>query len=161
MIGRGAFWWGEAPERTYHDGEVSSIRPPDGIVSPLIAPSRGLSLCPARRANRPDKLFWRRSVGSSDSTLRSFRSLAPLWCCQAYPACFSTFSCFCRATELPKFCFRARASFDRWDVSSCGSCPQARVGQGSLLSGMSGVTAQDARYASLKRNERAQSTNGL
>jgi hypothetical protein len=35
------------------------------------------------------------------------------------------------------------------------------VGQGSLLSGMSGVTAQDARYASLKRNERAQSTNGL
>ena len=50
---------------------------------------------------------------------------------------------------------------DRWDVSSCGSCPQARVGQGSLLSGMSGVTAQDARYASLKRNERAQSTNGL
>src|SRR6202008_2292589 len=45
---------------------------------------------------------------------------------------------FCRATELPKFCFRDRASFDRWDVSSCGSCPQARVGQGSLLSGMSG-----------------------
>ena len=51
--------------------------------------------------------------------------------------------------------------YDRWDVSSCGSSPQARVGQGSLLSGMSGVTAQDARYASLKRNERAQSTNGL
>ena len=41
------------------------------------------------------------------------------------------------------------------------SCPFAQVGQGSLLSGMSGVTAHDARYASLKRNERAQSTNGL
>jgi len=35
------------------------------------------------------------------------------------------------------------------------------VGQGSLLFGMSGVTAHDARYASLKRNERAQSTDGL
>jgi hypothetical protein len=51
--------------------------------------------------------------------------------------------------------------YDHWDVSSCGAGPEARVGQGSLLSGMSGVTAQDARYASLKRNERAQSTNGL
>jgi hypothetical protein len=45
---------------------------------------------------------------------------------------------FCRATELPKFCFGDRASFDRWDVSSCGAGPKARVGQGSLLSGMSG-----------------------
>ena len=51
--------------------------------------------------------------------------------------------------------------YDHWDVSSCGAGPEARVGQGSLLSGMSGVSAQDARYASLKRNERAQSTNGL
>ena len=41
------------------------------------------------------------------------------------------------------------------------SCPFAQVGQGSLLSGMSGVTAHDARYASLKRNERAQPTNGF
>jgi hypothetical protein len=70
---------------------------------------------------------------------------------------------FCRATKLPNFLGLESPSevSDRWDVSSCGSGPQARVGQGSLLSGMSGVTAQDARYASLKRNERAQSTNGL
>src|SRR6516165_4662569 len=46
-------------------------------------------------------------------------------------------------------------------VSSWSSLSVARVGQGSLLFGMSGVTAHDARYASLKRNERAQSTNGL
>jgi hypothetical protein len=69
---------------------------------------------------------------------------------------------FYRATELPKFWgWRSSKLYDGWDVSSCGAGPKARVGQGSLLSGMSGVTAQDARYASLKRNERAQSTNGL
>jgi hypothetical protein len=50
---------------------------------------------------------------------------------------------------------------DRWTFPLVAQVPLARVGQGSLLSGMSGVTAQDARYASLKRNERAQSTNEL
>jgi len=45
---------------------------------------------------------------------------------------------FCRATELPKFDLGIELVSDRWDVSSCGSSPQARVGQGSLLSGMSG-----------------------
>ena len=41
----------------------------------------------------------------SGKALRSCGSLAPLWCCQAYPACFSSFSCFVGATELPKvFC---------------------------------------------------------
>src|SRR6201988_5510430 len=93
--------------------------------------------------------------------LGSFRSLAPLWCCQDYPACFSTFSCFVGQRSCQNFALEIEQVDDRWDVSSFGSFPQARVGQGSLLSGMSGVTAQDARYASLKRNERAQSTNGL
>ena len=37
------------------------------------------------------------------------------------------------------------------------SCPFAQVGQGSLLSGMSGLTAHDARYASLQE-ERARPT---
>jgi hypothetical protein len=51
--------------------------------------------------------------------------------------------------------------WERWTFPLVAQVPLARVGQGSLLSGMSGVTAQDARYASLKRNERAQSTNEL
>src|ERR1700758_894822 len=96
-----------------------------------------------------------------DRAFEPFGSLALLWCCQAYPACFSTFSCFVGQRSCQNFGLEIEQVDDRWDVSSCGSCPQARVGQGSLLSGMSGVTAQDARYASLKRNERAQSTNGL
>src|SRR5258705_9685451 len=37
------------------------------------------------------------------------------------------------------------------------SCPFAQVGQGSLLSGMSGLTAHDARYASFQE-ERARPT---
>jgi hypothetical protein len=36
-------------------------------------------------------------------------------------------------------------------------CPITRVGQGNLLSGMSGVTAQDALYASFEE-ERARPT---
>src|SRR6516164_9704812 len=39
--------------------------------------------------------------------------------------------------------------------------PDGPLGDRTLLFGMSGVTAHDARYASLKRNERAQSTNGF
>jgi hypothetical protein len=78
-----------------------------------------------------------------------------------YPECFSNFSCFVGQRSCQEFGLENELGYDRWDVSSCGSCPEARVGQGSLLSGMSGLTAQDALYASLKRNERAQSTNGL
>jgi hypothetical protein len=104
------------------------------------------------KANRREKLCRRPAT---------LWSLALLWCCQAYPECFSTFSCFVGQRSCQNIGLAIEQVHDRWDVSSCGSCPQARVGQGSLLSGMSGMTAQDARYASLKRNERAQSTNGL
>jgi hypothetical protein len=79
----------------------------------------------------------------------------------SYRAGFSGFSCFVEQRSCQNLGLELEPVNDGWDVSSCGSGPQARVGQGSLLSGMSGVTAQDARYASLKRNERAQSTNGL
>jgi hypothetical protein len=66
---------------------------------------------------------------------------------------------FWRATKLPKF-FPVKVE----RIAHFGSrfllvlsCPFARVGQGSLLSGMSGVTAHDARYASLQE-ERARPT---
>jgi hypothetical protein len=70
---------------------------------------------------------------------------------------------FCRATELPRFLrLKVRAELMRvgtfplvaqvrkleWDKAA--SYPACQV-----------VTAQDALYASLKRNERAQSTNEL
>ena len=68
---------------------------------------------------------------------RPYGSLAPLWCCQATQRVFSGFSCFVEQRSCKNFGLEIEPVYDRWDVSSCGSCPQARVGQGSLLSGMS------------------------
>ena len=94
--------------------------------------------------------------------LSRFGASPPYGVVNSYRECFSGFSFFVEATQLPKFrVWWSSEVYEHWDVSSCGSGPPARVGPGSLLSGMSGVTAQDARYASTKRNERAQSTNGL
>jgi hypothetical protein len=90
-----------------------------------------------------------------------FGSLAPLWCCQAYPACFSTFSCFVGQRSCQNFglelelvltvgTFPLVAQVLKLEWDKAASYPACQV-----------LTAQDARYASLKRNERAQSTNGL
>jgi len=48
----------------------------------------------ARQAFRPNIACGFESLLGPGNTISSFGSLAPLWCCQAYPACFSTFSCF-------------------------------------------------------------------
>ena len=102
-----------------------------------------------------------RSFPGAGCAYRLFGSLAPLWCCQVYPACFRGFSYFVGQRSCQNFGGAIELVYDWWTFPLVAQVPKARVGQGSLLSGMSGVTAQDALYASLKRNERAQSTNGL
>src|SRR5260221_3516443 len=80
--------------------------------------------------------------------------------CQATEKRVSGFSSL-ESNEVAKFFFRLKvervADFES-RLLLVLSCPLARVGQGSLLSGMSGVTAHDARYASLQE-ERARPTH--
>jgi hypothetical protein len=89
-------------------------------------------------------------------------SLALLWCVSNYRKRVSDFSSFVEQRSCRNL-FRLeveRGLHTLVSVSSWCSVVRSSSGQGSLLFGMSGVTAHDARYASLKRNERAQSTNG-
>jgi hypothetical protein len=51
--------------------------------------------------------------------------------------------------------------FEFNNVSSWSSLSVARLDKAASYSACQSLTAHDARYASLKRNERAQSTNGL
>jgi hypothetical protein len=128
---------------------------------PKRAPSRGPRVATARRVYGPGTGNYRRNPAISVHDVTTFGSLAPLWCCQAYPECFSGFSCFVGQRSCQKLGGEIELICDWWTFPLVAQAPLARVGPGSLLSGMSGLTAQDALYASLKRNERAQSTNGL
>jgi hypothetical protein len=86
----------------------------------------------------------------------------PMVCVKLPKSVLVVFHPFVEQRSCQILALKGRAGYSLRSAFPLGAqLSSAQVGQGSLLFGMSGVTAHDARYASLKRNERAQSTNGL
>ena len=112
-------WWGEAPEETENINEGADVGKFRRCARPIRVPSLGslVSLVSRFSRNGVDCLQNAPSLRSRDSRgsaselvqpirlglsrpnsfvkiIELFRSLAPLWCCQATQRVFSGFSCF-------------------------------------------------------------------
>jgi hypothetical protein len=79
----------------------------------------------------------------------------------SYPACFSGLSSFVEQHSCQIFRFRVEPVCDHWTFPLVAHVLRLEWDKAASYPACQGSTAQDARYASLKRNERAQSTNGL
>jgi hypothetical protein len=81
-------------ERLAHSDKLYRVKVP---VNSLVALECGRILGAARRALWPNVLNRSRNVAALGEIPRSFRSLAPLWCCQATQRVLAIFH-ICGAT---------------------------------------------------------------